>query len=105
MSALVRTAIGRFRIADALDPQTLTGENWSDNLRPPLDAVERLPRVELDPGEVKRICSGQTIQRSPAVSGAAEHAALDSSGRLVALLIPRGPGQLRPSRVFPLENG
>jgi len=105
MSALVRTAIGSFHITDALDPPSLTRENWTDKLRPPLDAVERLPRVKLAPGEVKRICSGQTIPQSPAVSDAAEYAALDSSGRLVALLIPHGLGQLRPSRVFPLENG
>jgi tRNA pseudouridine55 synthase len=101
MSALVRTAIGPFHLADALDPQTLTRENWADHLRPPLHAVEQLPHLELSPTEIKRITSGQAIRRSPTPVDATEFAALDSSGQLVALLVPRGPGLLGPSRVFP----
>lgn len=104
MSALVRTAIGSFQLADALDPQALTRETWAEHLRPPLHAVDQLPRVELNSEEVRRIGSGQTIQRRPFPTAAPEFAALDPAGRLVALLIPRGPGLLGPSRVFPLED-
>jgi tRNA pseudouridine55 synthase len=104
MSALVRTAIGSFRLADAVDPQTLTRENWADDLLPAVRAVESFPRVELNAEEVTRICAGLTVPRPVAPGEATEYAAVDPAGQLVALLVPRGPDLLGPCRVFLSES-
>jgi tRNA pseudouridine55 synthase len=103
MSALVRTAIGGFRIEEALDPESLTVENWTQFLLPPRSAVEALPQVTLNPSQIQRIRSGQTI-RCGEISPADEIAALDASGQLVALLSPRNPGWFGPTRVFAGEQ-
>ena len=63
MSGLVRTVIGSFRIEDAVAPGGLNGDNWLRWLRPALQAVEYLPRVQLSPDEVVRIRNGLTIKR------------------------------------------
>ena len=63
MSQLARTAIGDFRIEEAVDPELLTADRWADYLLPPLRAVETLPRMELTEEELARIRSGQTIPR------------------------------------------
>jgi tRNA pseudouridine55 synthase len=138
MSQLVRTAVGGFHLAGAVDPTALDRENWSQYLLPPLRAVETLPRVTLDAAELARVRSGQSIQRSdvppgeetetgtsqdalfprsslagsepvPVFSQAlrgppAEVAALDSTGRLAAILTPRGPGLWGPVHNLPEEN-
>jgi tRNA pseudouridine55 synthase len=104
MSALVRTAIGSFRLADAVDPQTLTRENWTDHLQPAVRAVESFPRVELNTEEVTRICAGLTVPRPVAPGEATEYAAVDPAGELVALLVPRGEGLLGPYRVFSAKS-
>ncbi len=104
MSALVRTAIGRFRIDEAVDPDRLTGENWTDHLLAPLRAVDGLPRVELTSDEIARIRMGQAVAKEAPAADAREFAALDAAGRLVAILVPRGPGRLGPKRNLPVED-
>jgi tRNA pseudouridine55 synthase len=64
MSELVRTAVGSFRLAEAIDPLALSRENWTECLLPPLQAVEMLPRITLDAAEVDQVRSGQAIERS-----------------------------------------
>jgi len=102
MSALVRTAIGAFRIEEAVDPHGLTRENWTGHLLPPLRAVEFLPRIELTAREIARIRAGQTIAREAPPADSREIAALDPAGRLAAILVPRGPGLVGPIRNLPL---
>jgi len=96
MSALERTAIGDFRLPDAVDTEQLTAETLAANLRPPLSAVAALPRLEMSDaqwGELKhgrRIAVGET-----GVTPAAPDevfAAVDSRGDLVALVRERHPG-------------
>ena len=96
MSALVRSAVGSFRIDDAVDPNVLTSANWQNYLQPPWWAVAGLPRIELTAGAAARIASGQTIPRPPSLPAAGEYAAIDPAGRLLAILVPRGPGLLGP---------
>lgn len=103
MSALVRTAIGQFRLEDALEPGQLTPDNWASLLLPMSRAVDSLPQLILSPDEIARIRNGLTIPTDPSVADQPEVAALDSAGRLVALLRPRGPGLLGPLRNFPDE--
>jgi tRNA pseudouridine55 synthase len=104
MSGLVRSAIGPFQIDDAVAPQALTGQNWTEHLLPPLRAVDLLPRVELTAEEIARVRVGQTIRRRGPAVQSREIAALDGAGRLVAILVPRGPGRLGPVRNLPLED-
>ncbi len=113
MSALVRTAIGRFRLADAVDPGQLTHAGIRELLQPPLTAVESLPRVVLSDSKVVEIGHGRTIlkekgemegKRERKEKGEiGEFAAVDTAGRLVAILAPRGEDRLGPVRNFPVE--
>jgi len=101
MSELARTAIGRFRIDEAVDPSALTRENWTEHLLPPLRAVELLPRVELTAEEIARVRAGQAIPSEAPAAGVGGIAALDAAGRLVAILTRRGRGMLGPTRNLP----
>lgn len=104
MSALVRTAVGSFRIEDAVGPNELTRENWTDYLLPPLRAVDFLPRVELTAEEMAKVRLGQAIPKQAPTGDPEEVAALDTSGRLAAILVPRGPGLLGPGRNLLLSD-
>jgi tRNA pseudouridine55 synthase len=99
MSALRRTAIGSFRAEEAVLPERLHRDNWTNHLLPPLRAVEQLPRVELSAEEIMRLRNGLTISKE--TTAAAEIAAVDSAGCLVAIVGPAGSGTLRPLRNFP----
>ncbi len=98
MSGLVRTAIGGFRVEDAIEPGRLTRENWAEHLWPPLRAVEGLARVELSAEEVVRVRNGLPIPRTVLPSDSGQFAAVDPAGRLAAILVPRGPDLLGPLR-------
>jgi len=104
MSALVRTSVGGFRLAEAIKPQDLTRERWADHLLPPLRAVETLPRLELSAEQIARIHHGQTISRPTRLPNAKEYAAIDPAGRLVAILTGRAAGMLGPLRNLPPEG-
>ena len=97
-----RTAIGGFLLADAIDPRTLDRENWIGHLLPALQAVAALPRITLDPAEIARVRSGQAIERSDVPPGdpPVEIAGIDSAGRLIAILTPRGPGLWGPTLIW-----
>ncbi len=104
MSALVRTAVGVFTLEDSVDPDGLSGENWSRHLLPSLRAVESLPRVEPTDEESKLIRNGLAIPCQAGLDGPTEHAAIDAAGRLIAILTPRGTGLLGPKRNFPPDE-
>jgi len=104
MSALTRTAIGRFHLEQSIDPNEVTQANWADDLQPSVRAVERLPRMELSSDEIEQIRHGRTIRRATPTPDAREFAAVDQSGRLVAILVERGQGLLGPLRNLPLEE-
>ncbi len=101
MSALVRTAIGPWTIETAVDPRTLTATDWQARLDPLRKALSALPVRELTPTELVRVRRGLFI---PLAAAAESHeiAAIDDSGRLVAILVPRGPGQWGPAKNFEL---
>ena len=131
MSALERTAIGNFRVDEALDPGTLTDATWADHVQPPIRAVDALPRIELTDEEMSLVANGRTIEKdfsdarndfptcnglpggnddvrgraaapsSPTSDSGNQFAGVNAHGQLVAVLAPRGPGLLRPLRVMP----
>ena len=105
MSALVRTAIGEFRLDAALGPHELTKANWTAYLLPPIAAVGSMPRLDLSADQIREIRLGQAI---PAPAGTAppcgDVAGVDRAGRLVAILARRGSGHLGPVRNIPTEG-
>ena len=101
MSGLVRTKIGRFVIEESLDPQHLTQQNWANRLLPASQAVGCLPCLELSAEEIAEIRHGRLISKVAEEGSAEEFAAVDGSGRLVAVLTRRGPGLLGPLRNLP----
>jgi len=100
MSALRRTAIGVFRIAEALDFDSLTLAVIESKLQPPSLAVAQLPAALLSEDEARRLANGLPVRNRWGWT-ADEVAALDGQGRLVAILVPRGHEELRPARNFP----
>jgi tRNA pseudouridine55 synthase len=109
MSALRRTAVGRFRVEQAVNPNVLNIENWTEWLQPPLAAVEDLPCVRLTADELARVRRGMKIARmknvgniSPAAT-VSELAAVDESGRLAAILISDSADQWQPKCNLPAE--
>lgn len=116
MTGLERTAIGEFRIAEAVDPGKLTKENIAEHLQSPLAALVNLPRMVLSTYEVHAVQHGRQISPEKAPTSApvsaggptaerqTEVAAVDQHGRLVALLVPKANGQWAPMRNFPLAD-
>jgi tRNA pseudouridine55 synthase len=85
MSALVRTAIGGFRVEDAVSPDLLTRQNWTEHLLPPLRAVESLPRIVLSAPDVARVRAGQTISHSQPLRVTCPH---DAKRRVGTFAVP-----------------
>lgn len=98
MSALVRTAIGSFKLEQAVAPEALTPANLSQHLLPLSRGVDALSRVEVSPADGQRLAKGQFIRLSDQADS--ELAAFDSSGRLMAILTRRGEGVFGPLRNF-----
>lgn len=99
MSQLVRTAIGPFRLDDALDPTMLTSENVAAELLSPLTALPDLPRIAIDPSQQRRLSQGLAIDNCWGVD-APELAAVDGGGRLCSLVAARPGHQLIPLKNF-----
>jgi tRNA pseudouridine55 synthase len=86
MCGLERAAIGPFKIADAVDAQTLTAESIEGSLLPATLAVEGLmPAAAVSPEQARRLMQGLAVDLLPPPS-ASPCAALDETGRLVAIL-------------------
>jgi tRNA pseudouridine55 synthase len=108
MSALVRTAIGHFRLVDAVQLDELTVESVGGHLRPPIEALESLPRIPVSEQQLAELRHGRPIEmrnlQRPATSAAnaasPEWAAVDPAGRLAAILFEKHPNQLWPARNF-----
>jgi len=98
MSALIRTAVGPFKLADAISPDNVTRESLASQLKPARAAVSHLSAVPLDHVEVTELIHGRPIRR-PITGLTPELAALDPRGELVAILTSRD-GKLWPTRVF-----
>jgi len=100
MSALVRSAIGEFRVEEACSLDDLSPETIGELLLPARSAVRALPAVEVTGDEIRLLVSGRTIENRTGAIGE-EIAAMDATGRLVAILAPAEVHRLRPVRNFP----
>ncbi|MBK9122997.1 MAG: tRNA pseudouridine(55) synthase TruB [Chloroflexi bacterium] len=97
LSALERTASGRFKVEDAIPLATLTAElDWNPYLIAPLKALDDMPRIELTSEDVSHITHGRPI---PAEAPDDTTAAAVYAGELAAILAARG-GAWHPHKVF-----
>lgn len=103
MSALQRTSIGPFRVEASVSQESLTRDNWSEHLLPPLAAVSHLPQIVLDGEETRRILSGRTLPSSKGFDLGPEIIGVDRSGRLVSIM-RRDGAELAPKRNFPPDE-
>jgi tRNA pseudouridine55 synthase len=108
MSGLVRTAIGPFRIEDAMNARSPDEARLREHLQSPLAAVPGVPRLTLTDVQVDEVQHGGLIkvEHLPAelqpLAGSAEGliAGIDERGELITLLKEARPGWLRPSPNF-----
>ncbi|MBI3839220.1 MAG: tRNA pseudouridine(55) synthase TruB [Planctomycetia bacterium] len=100
MSALERTAIGRFTLEEAIDTGQLTRENIAGQMLSPTLAIRGLmpERVMTEP-EIQRLGNGLSIAAPP--DAPAHCAALDEANRLVAILDLHADGAFWPAKYFP----
>lgn len=95
LRALRRTAVGTFRIEDAVPLDTL---DVSAALLPPYVAVADWPMVTLSAAVAQRVRNGLPIAR-PELADHQRARAHDADGTLVALLTRDGP-HWKPAKVF-----
>lgn len=98
--ALTRTAIGHFRLDEAVTLNALADGDWRRWLIEPRWALRHLPAAMIDAQAVQELVYGRPIELPQAVSGEV-CCAYDAEGRLVALLAPdERPGWWRPRKVL-----
>jgi tRNA pseudouridine55 synthase len=101
MSALVRTAIGGFRVENSLQLDELNAESLLRRIQPALSAVETMQRVIVGDAELSRLRNGLPIAavsaEPSAGDDAAEWAAVDAAGGLAAIVVEKRPGELWPA--------
>jgi tRNA pseudouridine55 synthase len=104
LAALRRTAIGPFRVEDAVTlealEQAVTEGRLNEILLPPAAAVAHLPAVTVDAAERARLLHGSAVPALPSASVApgASVRVLDETGELLA--IGRWEGKVVPLKVL-----
>lgn len=98
MSALVRTAVGPFRVEEAVDARQLNAQTVRASLQPAQRALPDAPQLRLTDAELSLLEGGQFLDRTEAVRHPVGqlYVALDSSEKMVALLKRRNDGLLQP---------
>jgi tRNA pseudouridine55 synthase len=84
MTALVRTAVGPFRLDDAVSLEQLERDSVAAHLLQPEVAFPEMPRLPLDHDACERFAVGMTVD-SPSVPIGSEWTAFDPAGRCVGL--------------------
>lgn len=98
LAGLQRTGVGRFHEADTVPLESLS----PDDLRPLGESLDPMPRLVLDPGEVRAVRDGKALRREDAPTEL--FAALcDMQGRVVSVARVEGT-TLRPECVIPAET-
>jgi tRNA pseudouridine55 synthase len=105
VETLVRTRTGPFTLEQSIDPATLSAQSIHGLLRPALEAVPHLPRLELDAGQIEAIIQGKRLPirgMESELSGlAGQVALLNSDGTLIALgELELERGWLQPRKVL-----
>jgi tRNA pseudouridine55 synthase len=106
MSDLVRTAIGGFRLADAVTIEQLREQPIEQLLQPAALGIAQLPRVIVDAADVERLGNGLCLAGGEAVQldvADQEVAAITASGELRAILTQKPRGWC-PRLVLPVAD-
>ena len=104
LSALRRTAIGKFRVEGAVPPAALCDPSLVERAWiTPAAAVAHLPWVEVGPEDVARLSQGQAVTVAvPAASGTPPYGPVAVlRGRALVAVAEREGERLRPRKVFP----
>lgn len=101
LAALERTAIGPFSVERGIDPRGLDRERLLSALLPAQSAFDSALVVRLDDEQIAAVARGRFIHGSvdwevALEGGESLRAGVDGSGRLVAVLCPRGEGRWGP---------
>ena len=96
MSALNRTAIGRFELKDAVTLRSLNATSLRETLMSPLVAVAELPQRRLNPAEIVWIRQGRPIPLGviPDPDGHGEVTLIDTVGEMLGIALA-DPAQQR----------
>ncbi len=98
VSALRRTAVGAFTVAQAVSLSTLTEQLLASHLLPPEAAGAHLPRLEVDEGAAMRLSLGQRLA-APAGALPGEMAVFGPDGCFVGVVAVDGD-VLRPRKML-----
>jgi len=101
MSRLVRRAVGRFQLPDALEVEQLSEVSIAESLLPPICGVEQLPRLKITAAASERLGNGVSIDAGEHPPCGGDRAAVLDGDRLRAIVRYR-KGQWHPHRVFPV---
>lgn len=101
LADLRRVASGALTTESALDlNEILENPDWMHSIIPPDVALDHIPALHLDDGDIAHIAHGRRPQSTPPpVAGATVARAHDADGRLRAILRAEG-GAWRPHKVF-----
>jgi len=103
LAALQRTAVGSFKLANAVALDTLSAENIVQFLLPPDSAVAHLPALSLD-GEAARLLRfGQRLPRPAGIDEAPLVRAYGPGGDFVGIVAAAGR-EWKPEKIFVEES-
>lgn len=85
VTALRRTAVGRFALADAAELDLLTPENIAGRLLPPEAAVAHLPQITFSDEDAIRLGHGLRVP-APQDTSAGDTAAFGADGRFLGIV-------------------
>lgn len=103
MTALERTAVGPFTLADAVPLDDLTPQTWREHLCSPLVGLPEMPRVSLKDPEVQAIRCGRALPWPNTAVRDHDVALCDAAGTMLGVGRVEVAGQrLQPTIVFPM---
>ncbi|MBP9500540.1 MAG: tRNA pseudouridine(55) synthase TruB [Candidatus Promineofilum sp.] len=98
ITALRRTAVGEFTVAEAVTLDALTPDNVAGFLRPPELAVAHLPRATFNDEEEARLGNGRRVA-APGDVASGEAAAFGPGGRFLGIVAVE-EGEWRPRKMI-----
>lgn len=99
LSALRRTAVGRFSLASAISLEALTADNWGQFCRLPDVAVVHLPMLELDSAAASRLAMGQSVPRQSDEPAAEKARVYTATGEFIGVAALE-EGCWRPEKIW-----
>lgn len=102
MTALRRTAVGSFRLEQAVAYSEMTADNWHSHLWPLTAAVGHRPTRTLTPREIEAVQHGRPIPGDPLqpLPPGREVALLDGEGHLLAIGVVSDQHRVQPRIVL-----